>query len=240
VAGAVFGQKNGPLCWWALAGLKGFPMSVSIVPHILESVTISNVYRALGGATLPNGRRGVAFWRDGANGFNVSLNDTKGTWFDHAAGEGGGLLDLVVKVRGGTKQEAVRYLAALAGIPIDDDSPAAVEARARWAADREALRRDLPNAEHWRAAAIAMVELSLDSIKAGFFDPTAPRPDIGELQDLTRLLEQLHRLQGLALVDAYGDWWLTHPQLTAGLVHAGRNREAAWRHAIRRYLEVAA
>jgi hypothetical protein len=102
------------------------------------------------------------------------------------------------------------------------------------------LRRDLPNAEHWRAAAIAMVELSLDSIKAGFFDPTAPRPDIGELQDLTRLIEQLHRLQGLALVDAYGDWWLTHPQLTAGLVHAGRNREAAWRHAIRRYLEVAA
>ena len=172
-------------------------MSVSIVPHILESVTISNVYRALGGATLPNGRRGVAFWRDGANGFNVSLNDTKGTWFDHAAGEGGGLLDLVVKVRGGTKQEAVRYLAALAGIPIDDDSPAAVEA-------------------------------------------TAPRPDIGELQDLTRLLEQLHRLQGLALVDAYGDWWLTHPQLTAGLVRAGRNREAAWRRAIRQYLVEAA
>jgi hypothetical protein len=134
----------------------------------------------------------------------------------------------------------VRYLAALAGIPIDDDSPAAVEARARWAADREVLRRDLPDAEHWRAAAIAMVELSLDSIKAGFFDPTAPRPDIGELQDLTRLLEQLHRLQGLALVDAYGDWWLTHPQLTAGLVRAGRNREAAWRRAIRQYLVEAA
>jgi len=27
--------------------------------------------------------------------FHVSLNDTKGTWFDHAAGAGGGLLDLV-------------------------------------------------------------------------------------------------------------------------------------------------
>lgn len=208
------------------------------LPHILESVTISNVYRALGGATLPNGRRGVAFWRDGANGFNVSLNDTKGTWFDHAAGEGGGVLDLVVKVRGGTKQEAVRYLAALAGIPIDDDSPAAVEARVRWAADREVLRRDLPNAEHWRAAAIAMVELSLDSIKAGFFDPTAPRPDIEELQNLTRLLARLQKLDGSALVAEYSDWWLTRPQLTQGLVRAGRNREAAWRRAVKRYFSL--
>src|ERR1035438_8611063 len=99
---------------------------MAVAAQILEAVKISDVYRALGGATLPGGRRGIAFWRDGANGFNVALNDEKGTWFDHAAGAGGGLLDLVVKAHGGTKHEGLRYLAALAGIDIDDSSAAAV------------------------------------------------------------------------------------------------------------------
>jgi hypothetical protein len=213
---------------------------MAIAAQILESVKISDVYRALGGATLPGGRRGIAFWRDGANGFNVALNDEKGTWFDHAAGAGGGLLDLVVKAHGGTKHEGLRYLAALAGIDIDDSSAAAVEARAEWRDQQAVLRRDLPDAQHWRTSMVAMIELSLDSIKQAFVDSALPRPDSGELQDLTRLLARLSRLEGLALVSEYGDWWLTHPQLTAGLVRAGRNREAAWRRAIRRYLEVAA
>jgi len=109
-----------------------------------------------------------------------------------------------------------------------------VGSRSRGVAPRPAQRGTLAGGRHRDGGTIARLH------QGGFFDPTAPRPDIGELQDLTRLLEQLHRLQGLALVDAYGDWWLTHPQLTAGFGARWPQPGGRLAPRIRRYLEVAA
>jgi 5S rRNA maturation endonuclease (ribonuclease M5) len=42
-----------------------------------------------------------------------------GTWFDHEAGNGGGLLDLVVRERGGSKRDAMAWLKEALGIEVE-------------------------------------------------------------------------------------------------------------------------
>jgi hypothetical protein len=60
-------------------------------------------------------------WR-GGDGFNVSLNDTRSVWHDFTTDEGGGVLDLVARIRGGDRQDALRWLAAFAGIRLDQSA----------------------------------------------------------------------------------------------------------------------
>ena len=67
------------------------------VADIIGRVRITQVVEALGGKVRHN--RCQAFWRRGT-GFNVKLDDSVGAWFDHARGEGGGVFDLVQKIRG--------------------------------------------------------------------------------------------------------------------------------------------
>src|SRR5689334_18557606 len=84
--------------------------------EILASIKISQVYRALTGKeprrSGVNRWRAVAVWR-GGDGFNVSLDDGRGLWHDFTTGEGGGILDLVVRVVGGSRQDALRWVADL-------------------------------------------------------------------------------------------------------------------------------
>ena len=85
----------------------------SLVSNILAAVKISAVYSALTG-TPPrrcgtNRFRGQAAWRGGENP-SVALDDSKSTWFDHAASEGGGVLDLVARVKGGDRRESLHWL----------------------------------------------------------------------------------------------------------------------------------
>lgn len=77
-------------------------MNSNAARDVLSLIRITAVWLALGGSPLRYGR-GRAWWRDG-NGYNVSVNDAKSTWYDHAADEGGGILDLVVRVHGGTEE----------------------------------------------------------------------------------------------------------------------------------------
>lgn len=84
--------------------------------EILERLQISEIFNALGGEV--RGRRGRAFWRRG-DGWNISLDDDKGAWFDHRDGIGGGVVDLIVKVRGCSRGEALHWLAELVGLPLD-------------------------------------------------------------------------------------------------------------------------
>ena len=72
-----------------------------------------------------------------------------------------------MRVRGGTRAEALRWVADLAGIQLDD-KPLSAEARARWAAERRELDRDLPDARLWRRAAISLAEELLDERAAVF------------------------------------------------------------------------
>lgn len=90
-------------------------------PHpIFEQVRISDVYAALTGRKLRRTGvdtwRGQAWWRNG-NGLNVRLDDSRGVWKDFVTNEGGGVLALVVRIRGGTRQDALRWVADFAGVP---------------------------------------------------------------------------------------------------------------------------
>jgi hypothetical protein len=157
-------------------------------------------------------------------------------WRDFVSGEGGGILDLVVSIRGGTRADALRWCADFAGVPMND-APLSPHKREQWAAERREFARDLPKARHWRRAAVALTEELLCVLKSQFFDPTAEeRPSSSELQHLTAMLASLKRMGDAALVPEYRTWLEREPQLTADMVHAARLRERAEVRALLRYL----
>jgi len=112
--------------------------------------------------------------------------------------------------------------------------------RARWAREQRDLERDLPTACYWRRAAVTLGEQILVNLKAALFDPTLPRPEIGELADMTRQVARWQRMGGAELVAEYRSWRDREPTFTAGMVHAARLRERAEVCALLRYLEAAA
>jgi hypothetical protein len=203
--------------------------------EILGRIRISEIWRALGGGELRHGR-GVAWWRRGG-GCNVSLNDVKSTWYDHAAGEGGGVLGLVALVRGGTRTDALRWCADLAGIPLTD-TPLSAADRARWAAERRELECHLPAALHWRRGAVNRVEGVLMYLKAGLFDPMVEQPAPGEITEWTRDLARLNALTGAALVDAYRTAMKRDLQSTAGMVRRARQMERSEIRALLRLMRM--
>src|SRR5712691_11635899 len=89
-----------------------------VVREILACTRITEIATALG-VQVRRGRC-VCPWRARADGWNVALSDAKGTWFDHARGEGGGVLDFVARVRACGRQSALRWLAAHVGLCVDD------------------------------------------------------------------------------------------------------------------------
>ena len=101
---------------------------------VLEAVSIEAIWRALGGGDLHRGR-GRAFWRDG-DGFNVALYPRSGTFHDFSTNQGGGKLKLIQTVQGGSKQDALKWLADLAGIPLSPERAHSREERRRYAQTR--------------------------------------------------------------------------------------------------------
>lgn len=107
------------------------------VTDIINSTTITAVWAQLGG-DQPRGGRARAFWRDGSdNRQAVSLSDEKGTWFDHRDGRGGGVLDLIATVECCTRVDALRWLAAFTGLPLDAHPLSPSERRAYSLARQE-------------------------------------------------------------------------------------------------------
>ena len=189
---------------------------------ILAQVRISEVYRALGGPEL-RCNRGPAFWR-GGDGLNVSLDNDRGLWHDFGGdGEGGGILDLVQRVLGGSRTDALRWVAELTGVPLQD-TPLSAADRERWVRERRELDEFLPRARHWRIAAVGVCDELLVDLKAGLFDPTLPQPGLGELAHLTGVLDRLRMFDGIALVTEYRSWLGSHPGITGALEDAGRRR----------------
>ena len=211
---------------------------MSSVDQVLSQVKISSVYEVLTGRqprrTGADTYRAPATWRDG-DGFNVSLDDSRGVWHDFAADEGGGVLDLVVRIRGGSREDALKWCAEFAGVPLDTQPIAAVE-RADWAGQQ----RELPNAQYWRTEAIRTSENLLVLLKAALFDPTLPRPASEEIYHLEGMLRRLRAIDGADLVAEYKSWCASHPGETARMVRAAKDQERANERALRRYLEVPA
>jgi hypothetical protein len=213
---------------------------MSALQDVLSRVRISEVYRTLtGAAPRRTGRdiwRAAAPWRGGDGQDSVSGNDARGVWRDFVSGEGGGILDLVQRVKGGNRADALRFVADMAGVPLGDKPLSAADS-ARWAAEQREFERDLPDARYWRRAAVALTEELLGVLKSQFFDPTAEdRPSSFELQDLTAMLASLERMGDAALVVEYRAWLEREPQLTAHIVHEARLRERAEVRALLRYL----
>ncbi len=214
--------------------------SVGSVDDVLARARISQIYAALTGReprrVSPDRSRAVATWR-GGKGLNVSLDDSRGLWYDFTAGEGGGILDLIVRVRGGTRQDALRCAAEIGGCRLDD-RPLSSSERRRWAELQQQIRCHLSNARLWRRAALALGEAILESLKAALWDKSLPRPEFGEIAFWTAQLNIWRRLDGGPLVTEYLRWVQNHRLLTAGMVHAGRLRQTANLRALKRFLGI--
>jgi hypothetical protein len=210
------------------------------VNEVLASIKISQVYRALGGPELRRSGhdryRGQAWWRNG-DGLSISLDDTRGLWHDHRDGEGGGVLALVQRIRGGSRQDALHFVADVAGVPLDDKELSPKD-KARWATERREIERHLPTARLWLRSAMALGEDVLDRLKAPLTVPELPWPAVGEIARWTDQLATWRRLDDAGLVAEYLRWARHQPLLTGGLVYAARLRETAERRALRTYLRV--
>lgn len=209
------------------------------VKSILAAVRLSEVCVALGATKLRSCGKGRyrcrAWWRGGSDP-NVSIDDN-GVWFDHASGEGGGILYLIQTVRGCSRQDAVQWLAEFAGMQLYRER-LVPEDRKRWARKKAQLERDLPNAQGWRRQAVNYTEAVLSNLKSGSIDATAPAATITELREWTKLSEQLERLSGLALVEAYRRELSANPERTAAMVQRARHMEQAEFRATLRLLAI--
>jgi hypothetical protein len=207
---------------------------------VVSAVRISEIYAALTGITprLSNADtwRGPAVWR-GGDGLNVSMDDTKNVFHDFVDDSGGGVLDLVVRVRGGSRRDALRWCADFAGIPLQDQ-PWSTEDRQRWARKRQHIEQHLPDAQYWRRATVSLVEEMLGRLKAALFDSTLPWPAIGEIYAAERLLARLLRIDGAELVTEYCGWSRDQPHTTAYLVGWAKDLEHIERAAVLEFLVV--
>jgi hypothetical protein len=207
--------------------------------EILNRIKISDVYRALTSTeprrTSTDTLRGRAVWRDG-NGLSVSLNDRRGFWHDFVTHDGGGVLDLIVRVRGDSHQDALRWLADLVGLPLDD-RPLSPEERRRWAQQKRLFEQELPRARYWRRAAIVLCECLLDTLKDQFFTRSS-QIQTTDLCDITEMRSRLQHLDGAELVAEYR-WWFQHQAaLVIGMVGAAENLEGAERRAVQNYIRM--
>lgn len=203
-------------------------------PEIISSVQISQVWRALGGGELRHGH-GRAFWRGGDNPQAVSLNDDLGVWFDHVEGKGGGVLDLVQLVQGSRRGEALRWVADLAGIPLDERQFTPLE-RHQYAQQQSEFQRDLCQARLFRRTALSVCEELLTELKATLFS-TVNSESLTDLPAIEQLAAALRRANDDEVVAEYRWWLANHATITSAMVAAGRDREEAERRALRRFVE---
>jgi hypothetical protein len=173
------------------------------VADLKRRAPIVDVWSALGGGQLRK-YRGQAWWRTG-NGFSVSLDAEQGLWYDHAAGTGGDIIDLVRTARGCSFADAMRWLAEFAGIDISPTRPIY-----RCKVDTGWLS-DCRDARYWRMAAVALAEQALEELGSTDRDRSA----------LTRLLAAI-RLGDLSLVTEYRTWRQRDPALTYAMLRAGQ------------------
>ncbi|MFN0171528.1 MAG: hypothetical protein ACKV22_34355 [Bryobacteraceae bacterium] len=113
---------------------------------VVSRVAISGVCQTLGLHVRHS--RTIAKWREGTH-YSVSLDDSKGAWFDHVTSDSGGVLDLIQRVRGGDRREALVWLADFAGVSLDE-RPMTPTERQEWARRRALAEREAAAVEAWR------------------------------------------------------------------------------------------
>ena len=171
---------------------SGQRVPTAIVANITTARPITEVWTALGGSP-PSRGRARAFFRDGDDPFAISLNDSKAAWFDFRDNVGGGVLDLIRRVRGCGRGDALRWLAELNGITLDDRplSPAERREYARQRAEAselaawrgrlvDALKRE--RERWWEIYHAALRYILDDGLEAPLGDAAATVYEVAEVQ----------------------------------------------------------
>ena len=121
---------------------------------VLRGATIGGVWAGLGGGPIRRGRA-AAFWRGGKD-LNVAVDAGKGVYYDHVAGEGGGILDLIERVLVCDRRGAVEWLARQQGVALDRRR-FAPEERWAWRRRRQAAEAEATRFLLWRRALLDYV-----------------------------------------------------------------------------------
>jgi hypothetical protein len=171
-------------------------------------------------------------WRGGDGPNSVSGDDGRGVWHAFVSGQGGGVLDLVVQVRGGSRADALRWAAEFASVPLDE-RPLADTERKLWAQQKRLLDQELPKARCWRRAAVVLSEDLLDTLKDQFFARSSVVSSM-ELRSITEMLARLRHLDDAELVTEYRWWLQRHAVLTTSMVCVIEDLEKPFRRAFRR------
>ncbi|MBZ5583376.1 MAG: hypothetical protein LAQ30_14435 [Acidobacteriia bacterium] len=145
------------------------------------------------------------------------MDDSRGVWRDFVTGDGGGVLDLIMRVRGGTRQDAVRWLADITGATLDCRAPSS-SSRPEYA-EVQRRRRDVP---YFADAARFMAEGALELLSS-----TDPKRAAH-----TTLLAALR----VAPEAEYRAWLDERPRWAAALVSAGRARARRLQMGLASYL----
>ena len=209
---------------------------------LIHAIPISQVYRQLTGLDPrrdgPGQWRAKATWRNG-DGYNVSLHDGKQVWHDFVYADGGGTLDLIIRIRGGSRADALRWISESTGIPLDDRRFSRAE-RAQHAERRRQVEKNLPVAKYWRRSAVPLTEEVLAELKAGISTPAGKlRPEPGEIFTVERSAARLRRVDGEQLVNEYEHCLSCDPRLTGAMIRVAKTREEAERRALKAYLNMA-
>jgi hypothetical protein len=195
--------------------------------QLIAQTSIVAVWGWLAGGEIRRGRA-QAFWRKGADSWSVSLDDEYRRWYDHRDGTGGGILALIQHVRGGSRAEALRWLADHRGITLDGDAPPSPAERRRYAQ----ARRDAP--ELARAAGLWWTERreALERAKADALE----RDDGAALKAAAREHYLLGLLSSGGVVRAYLHARAADPSGTAALVAEGAEWERMARYIVARLI----
>jgi hypothetical protein len=118
-----------------------------------------------------------------------------------------------------------------------DQKPFAAEERAAWSRRQRMIERELPQAERWHRAAVAMLEQVLTTLKSALFDPTAGPADSDAVWWHEQYLARLQRLDGAPLVGEYQIWKRDYTALTRAMVRAVVRHEQAELRALAAYWE---
>lgn len=92
----------------------------------IKEIPISGYLESKG--VTPNKKKGnalyyCAFWRGGDNPLSVQVDTKKNIWFDYVAGEGGSIIDLVMKVEKCDNATAMKVLTDGYGVSIPITAP---------------------------------------------------------------------------------------------------------------------
>ncbi len=222
-------------------GSRKYRPPESRVADILSRVRISEAYHAATGIeprfTGSHTWRAPATWRGGDGKDSVSGDDSRNVWRDFVSGEGGGVLDLVIQIRGGSRVDALRWLADFVGVQLDD-TPLSTAERARWTRERAELESELPAAKLFQRAAISVCEESLDAMKEALFSGPYDAIDFDGIREMTIVLARLQRITGAELVTEFRSWRAAYPGTTDCMVMVARRRAQLERDALEEYLGI--